>query len=194
VHRRNGSFFTGLVIGVVAGLMAGLVGVAHSTTGKKAWERFGDMFQAGYVTGFLDCVRIAKAMDYEGYVSTNYAIPPNAKASHFQAWITDAYKDPKSSDRTVPQLLVFAGYKLQGQFGTETLQTGNPSTNALHAVMESRRKAILEAERAKKELDAAKAADGATPGQPDQAKTPPAPAAATDNGVETKPGEASPGH
>ena len=55
---RNGSFFSGLMVGVIAGLLTGAIGVAQSATGKKAWERFGDMFQAGYISGFLDCVRL----------------------------------------------------------------------------------------------------------------------------------------
>jgi hypothetical protein len=170
-------------------LTAGLVGVAQSATGKKAWERFGDMFQAGYITGFLDCVRIAKAMDYEGYVATNFTIPPGAKPTNFQAWINEAYKDPKAADRTLPQMLVIAGYRLEGQFGSEVPSSGNASVEALRAATEARRTAILEAEQAKKDLEAAKAADGAKPGQ---TKTPAAPASPIDKGVETKPGEVPP--
>ena len=195
MRKRNGTFFSGLMIGVVTGvcggLLAGAIGTAYSATGKKAWERFGDMFQAGYITGFLDCVRIAKGMDQRGYVATNYILPIGAKPTHFQAWINKEYKDdPKAADRTLPQMLVLAGYKLQATFGPEEAQTGSVSQKAMQSVMDSRRRAIIEAERAKQALEAAKAADaakaGAQPAAP-SGGTPPA-----EKGVETAPDEVPP--
>jgi hypothetical protein len=197
VRKRNGSFFSGLTIGVVAGvcggLLAGAIGTAYSATGKKAWDRFGDMFQAGYITGFLDCVRIAKGMDQRGYIATNYTLPIGAKPSHFQAWINEEYKDPKAADRTLSQMLVLAGYKLEAKFGPEQAQTGSVSEKAMRSVIDARRRAIVEAEQAKKALEAAKAADAA-----DAAKTgakPVAPSGGTPlagEGVETAPGEVPP--
>jgi hypothetical protein len=163
VHKRAKSFIVGLSVGVLAGLMAGFVGAAYSATGKKAWDRFGEMFQAGYVAGFLDCVRIAKAMDYEGYVATNFTIPPGTSGAHFQAWINEEYKDPSVAERTLPQMLVLAGYKLQAKFGPEPPLSGDASMEALRAVIEARRAAVREAEQLKQTLDDAKATDAGAP-------------------------------
>lgn len=182
---RNRSFVAGLVIGLTAGLTAGLVGVAQSATGKKAWDRFGDMFQGGYVAGFLDCVRLAKVTDFEGYIATNFVIPPGTKPTHFQAWIDKAYQDPKNAERTLPQMLVLAGYKLQGQFGPEPPVAANPSLEALRSVIESRRAAAREAADVKKVLEDEKAADAKAAA----AKSATAPPEA---GVETAPGEVPP--
>jgi hypothetical protein len=163
-NGKRGSFMTGLVTGLVAGLTVGLVTVAHSTTGKKAWERFGDMFQAGYVSGFQDCVRIAKAMDQEGYVARTFILPPGTKPTHFQAWVDAAYEEQKYAEKTVPQLLVLAGYKLEAKFGPET-PSGNPGLEGLRHAIERRREAAREAEQATKDLEAERAADAAKAGK-----------------------------
>ena len=167
MRQGKGSFAAGVLVGVIAGLTAGMVTVAHSTTGKKAWDRFGDMFQAGYVSGFLDCVSIAKAMDRESYVARNYIMPPAIKPSHYQVWINEAYQDPKNGEKTVPQLLVLAGYRLQAKYGPE-VPPNDVSMEALRSAVDARRSAYREAEAARKELEAAKSADGVT--------DPPAPA------------------
>jgi hypothetical protein len=168
VRQDKRSFAAGVVVGVVAGLIAGAVTVAHSTTGKKAWERFGDMFQAGYVIGFQDCVRIAKGMDQDGYVARAYALPQGAKPTEYHTWVNEAYKDPKYVEKTVPQLLVLAGHKLEAIYGPEA-PTGNVGLEGLRAIIENRRAAIREAEQAQKDLEAAKAGDA------EKAPTPKAP-------------------
>jgi hypothetical protein len=174
VRQVKKSFTAGVVVGLVAGLTAGMVTVAHSTTGKKAWERFGDMFQAGYVAGFQDAVRIAKAMDQEGYVARAYVLPEGAKPTHYQAWVNDAYKDAKYSEKTVPQLLVLAGYKLEATFGPE-LPANNVGLEGLRSVIESRRAAMREAMQAEKDLQAEKAADATKTGDAAKAEEPTAP-------------------
>ena len=165
MRNRNGAFVSGLAIGVTAGLLAGAIGVAHSATGKKAWDRFGDMFQAGYIAGFLDCVRLAKGMDQQGYIATNYVLPRAAKPSDYQAWINEEYKkNPESADRTIPQMLILAGHKMAAKFGPEQ-PTGNVQMQHMRRVIDARRQTIIEAEQAKKDLDAAKAADAAKAGE-----------------------------
>jgi len=165
VRQDKRSFTAGVVVGLVAGLTVGVVTIAHSTTGKKAWDRFGDMFQAGYVGGFQDCVRIAKGMDQEGYVARTFVLPPNTRPTHYQAWITDAYKDPKNDEKTIPQLLVLAGYKLEATFGPE-VPSNNTGLDGLRGAVDAHRAAIREAEQAKKDLDAEKAADAAKAAKP----------------------------
>lgn len=159
MRKRSGSFIAGLSIGLVAGLTAGLLGVAHSTTGKKAWDRFGQMFQAGYVTGFLDCVSLAKSLDHEGYVATNFTVPPNTKPTHFQAWInTEGYTQERFANRSIPQMLVLAGNALQARFGPELPLSGTASIEAMRSVIDARRQAIREAEQSKLDLEAEKKA------------------------------------
>lgn len=158
MRQDKRSFAAGVVVGAVAGLIAGAVTVAHSTTGKKAWDRFGDMFQAGYVSGFQDCVRIAKGMDQDGYVARAYVLPQGAKAIEYRNWVDEAYKDPKYVEKTIPQLLVLAGHKLEAKYGPEA-PSGNVGLEGLRAVIENRRAAIREAEQAQKDLEAEKAAE-----------------------------------
>jgi hypothetical protein len=181
VRNRNGSFYSGLLIGVVAGvfggLLAGAVGVAHSATGKKAWERFGEMFQAGYISGFLDCVRLAKGMDGQGYVATNYVLPRGARPGDYQAWIQEEYKKPEAAERTLPQMLVLASHAMEAKFGPET-PIGSVQMQHMRRVIDARRQALLEAEKSEK---AAQADDTRKPAKPGEAAgaapTDPAPAA-----------------
>jgi hypothetical protein len=136
------------VIGVVAGLLTGAIGVAQSATGKKAWERFGDMFQAGYVAGFLDCVRLAKGMDSQGYVATNYILPRAAKPTDYQIWINEEYKKPEAADRTLPQMLVLASHAMEAKFGPEQ-PIGNVQMQHMRKIIDARRQDLIEAEKAK---------------------------------------------
>jgi hypothetical protein len=150
-----------------------MVTAAHSTTGRKAWYRFGEMFQSGYVSGFLDCVSISKATDRDGYVSTNYRMPPNTKPSHYQAWISEAYEDSKYEEKTIPQLLVLAGYKLEAMYGPE-VPGDDIQMEALRAVIDARRKQLREAEAAKKAQESKNASDAAKAADADNAPGGPA--------------------
>lgn len=170
MRNRNGSFFSGLVIGVVAGLLSGAIGVAQSATGQKAWERFGAMFQAGYIAGFLDCVRLAKGMDSQGYVATNYILPRGAKPGDYQAWINEAYKNPEIADRTLPQMLILASHAMEAKFGPEA-PIGNVQMQQMRRVIDARRQALIAEEQAKKATGAA-----AQPGEAPGTATAPAPA------------------
>ena len=77
------------------------------------------MFQAGYLAGFIDCVRLAKGMDSRGYVATNYILPRGAKLADYQAWINEEYKKPETAERTLPQMLVLASHAMEAKFGPE---------------------------------------------------------------------------
>lgn len=190
MRNRNGSFFSGLVIGVVAGLLTGAIGVAQSATGKKAWDRFGNMFQAGYVSGFLDCVRLAKGMDSQGYVATNYILPRAAKPTDYQIWITEEYKKPEAAHNTLPQMLVLASHAMEAKFGPEQ-PIGNVQMQQMRRVIDARRQALIDAEKAKQGAGAA-AQPGQAPGTPSApAPAKPDAAPATPPGG-TPPAEASP--
>jgi hypothetical protein len=165
-----------MVIGIVAGLMAGAIGVAHSATGKKAWERFGDMFQAGYIAGFLDAVRLAKGMDSQGYIATNYVLPRAARPGDYQAWITEEYKKPEAAERTLPQMLVLASHAMEAKFGPEQ-PMGNAQMQHMRKIIDLRRKAAIEAEKAAGAAKAGEAA-GAAPTTPPGGGLPAEPPAA----------------
>jgi hypothetical protein len=169
VRNRNGSFFSGLVIGVVAGLLTGAIGVAQSATGKKAWERFGEMFQAGYITGFLDCVRLAKGMDSQGYVANNYVLPSAAKPADYQRWINEEYKKPEAADRTLAQMLVLASHAMEAKFGPEQ-PLSNVQMQHMRKLIDIRRKGLIAEEQGKQ------GAVAAQPGQASGTTTAPAPA------------------
>ena len=169
MRNRNGSFVSGLVVGVTAGLLVGAIGVAHSATGKKAWDRFGKLFQAGYVAGFLDCVRLAKGMDSQGYVATNYILPTAARPGDYQRWITEEYKKPEAAERTLPQMLVLASHAMEAKFGPET-PTGSVQMQHMQRILDARRQALVEKEKAEKAAAAAKA--GTVPDAPSGGNAP----------------------
>lgn len=156
MRNRNGSFYSGLVIGVVAGLLTGAIGVAQSATGKKAWERFGEMFQAGYIAGFLDCVRLAKGMDSQGYVASNYVLPRAAKPTDYQLWINEEYKKPEAADRTLPQMLILASHAMEAKFGPEQPLTGVQMQH-FRKMIEARREGLIAEEKGKQGAEAAPA-------------------------------------
>jgi cell division protein FtsN len=187
VRNRNGSFVSGLLVGVVAGLLTGAIGMAYSATGKKAWERFGDMFQAGYVSGFLDCVRVAKGMDSQGYVAANYVLPRGAKPTDYQVWINEEYKKPEAADRTLPQMLVLASHGMEAKFGPEQ-PIGNMQMQQMRKVIDARRQALIDEEKAKKAAEAAHS--GEAPGTATAPAKPHAAPATPPGG--TPPAEASP--
>jgi len=176
--------------------MAGAIGVAHSATGKKAWDRFGNMFQAGYIAGFLDCVRIAKGLDSQGYVATNYILPRGARPGDYQRWINEQYKNPDSAERTLPQMLVLAGHAMEAQFGPDQA-IGSTQMQHMRKIIDLRRqKALEESKTAAGEAKAGEAAGDTKSGEEaggvksgEAAGAAPTPAPATPSGA-TPPAEA----
>ncbi len=147
-HHRG--FVRGIVIGLTVGLLLGGTGAAWATFAKKGWERFGQWFQEGYVAGFNDCVRLAKALDPQGYVATNYVVPPKAKPHMWRLKINELYAKKEHAERPMSQIMVIAGKDLAKATGYVEIQGGDPRMENLRKALDTRRKAIR---------DTAKAAD-----------------------------------
>ena len=138
----------------VAGLVIGSAGVAGAAFGKKGWERFGPMFQQGYVAGFIDAVRIAKNFDPSSYLATNYALPPKAKPLDWTIAVTELYAQKEHENRPMSQILNIVGLNLTKKFGPEVKMDHARQIARLRAALEQQRRAVEEykrqAEEAKK--------------------------------------------
>ncbi len=162
---RDKAFAKGLAVGLVVGLLMTVALSATASTGKKAWDRFGDMFKAGYVAGFLDCVRIAKGFNDKGYLATAYVLPPRTKGANWVWTIDRLYQDERYQNRQLPQIMVLAGEELAKKFGPE-IKTSHTGMAGLRAFLAARRKSLAEARKAKLEGEG----DGSGANGADQAK------------------------
>ncbi|MFQ5352981.1 MAG: hypothetical protein ACE5D3_07900 [Candidatus Binatia bacterium] len=182
MRRRNTSFTKGIVVGLVVGIATTLTLSATAATGKKAWDRFGYMFKSGYVAGFLDCVRIAKGFNDQGYLAKTYTLPPGTSGLDWIKAINALYSDDDYSRRELPQILVVAGERLTKKFGPE-LKPVTPNMGGLRAYLAARREAMLKAKKAKTAEGAAKT-EGA--GKPDSEQAEGAKSAEDDKVAESK--------
>ncbi len=106
------------------------------------------MFKSGYMAGFIDCLRIAKAFDDRGYLATTFTLPPRVSGAHWVKVIDELYEDESSDERQLPQMIALAGDRLEKKFGRE-IKSKSPGLGALRAFFAARRKAMLEAQKAK---------------------------------------------
>jgi len=155
---RSNKFGSGLAIGVAIGLMLGGAGVATAAFGKKGWERFGPMFQQGYVAGFNDCVRIAKGLTPNGYVARNFTLVPKAKPTVWAKMISDLYAEEKHHNRAMSQIMVIAGQKIAARYNYEAPAPRDAGMDGLRKLMEYRRRELLKATPQTAKSDAAEGA------------------------------------
>jgi hypothetical protein len=184
-------FFRGIAVGLTAGIILGGTGAAWAGFGKKGWERFGQWFQEGYVAGFNDCVRLSKALEPDGYVATNYILPPKAKPHMWRIKINEIYAKEENADRPMSQVMVMAGQDLAKQTGYVELKGGDPRVEGLRQAMEQRQKAIRDASKAAKgegqstspdpKAAAPTPGEDAAPASPIEAQPTPVPAPAADS-------------
>ena len=169
--------FRGVAMGFALGFLVGSAGVASAAFGRQGWDRFGLLFKQGYVAGFIDCVRIAKAIDPFSYIATNFPAPPRAKPIVWVRTIDDLYAKDEHKDRTLAQILIIAGAKLEKDFGDDQARPGDQRLEHLRQAIDRQRKALLQARKtveaaqgeinaneAKQAEDANKAAADAQPG------------------------------
>ena len=170
-------FTRGMVLGVTLGLVVGSTGVAAAAFGKKGWERWGSMFQGGYVAGFVDCVRVAKAREGSSLIALSYMVPVNAKAVHWQSKVSELYAKKENHNRPMSQIMAMAGNELVGKLGPDV--QGSDGLQRLRQFLEKRKKRLQEK---------AKAEGAETEKAPKAAGTPDRAATGTEDRFETKPG------
>jgi len=125
-----------VAVGFAAGVIAATAGVSVAALARKGWERFGLDFKQGYVSGFIDATRIAKAYDPSGYLSRQYRIPPKAPSVYWVRTLDELYKKPEHEARTVWQLMAIAGPILEKQFGPEGVVDPKAQLGALADALE----------------------------------------------------------
>jgi hypothetical protein len=144
--------FGSLAVGFALGFVVGSAAIASAAFGRAGWQRFGLPFKEGYVAGFVDCVRIAKALDPFSYIATNFPAPPRAKAIVWVRTIDELYAKDEHKDRTLAQILIIAGAKLEENFGDDQLRPNDKRLDALRNAIDRQRRALLQA---KKTVEAA---------------------------------------
>jgi hypothetical protein len=103
------------------------------------------MFKQGYVAGFIDCVRIAKALDPFSYIATQFPAPPKAKPLVWVRTIDELYAKDEHKNRTLAQILIIAGTKLQKDLGEEPFKPNDQRLEALRDAIDRQRRALLQA-------------------------------------------------
>jgi hypothetical protein len=111
---------------------------ASAAMGKAAWEKLSRQAQAGYIVGFLDCLRIAKGMEPMGYLAKAYVMPPRAKPRDWLAMVNQLYKEKEHEKRRLSQVLAIAGDKLSAKYGAEHIH-GPAGLSVLRREIEKRR-------------------------------------------------------
>ncbi len=143
---------TALVAAFIAGLLTATAVPALAGFGKTGWERFGALFQQGYVAGFIDAVRLAKSRDPDGYLTKNFKIPAQAKAIHWAREVTEMYAEERFEKLLVSDVLQAAGDKLSIKLGPEA-EFFDRGVESLRAMTEARHRAMIERFKEAKEND-----------------------------------------
>ena len=164
-----------LAVGLVAGFILGSASVSTATLGQKGWNRFGQLFKEGYVAGFVECVRVAKGLDPFSYVSTQFPAPSRAKPTVWVKTIDDLFAQEEHKNRTLPQLMIIAGTKLEPEYGDQKFQPGDQRLEALREAIDRQRKALLDARKTVEAAEGAKKAAETPSSEPKAEEAAPAP-------------------
>jgi len=108
---------TRFAAGVVAGVLFGTATLSVAGLGLKAWKGNPAYLQAGYISGFTDAVRIARAQNSESYLALTYPLPSHASTIEWQKEINRLYEDPKFAEAPVSALMAIAGRRLVSRYG-----------------------------------------------------------------------------
>ncbi len=124
-------------------MIAGIATETLAGFGKKGWERFGPMFQQGYVAGFIDAVRMAKGHSPQSYLALNYPVPAAAKAIHWAHEVKEIYSEKRFQKLFLPDVLQIAGQRLSSRMGGEATYQ-DPGLESMRRMVERRHKALIE--------------------------------------------------
>jgi len=146
INRR---FVAGFLAGVLFATVVILSHTALAAFMKKNWEKQGWKFQAGYVTGFTDCIRIVRGFDPTDYIRRTYPLPANATPLEWLREINKFYRDEGNARRSIYQVISVVGGRLVAKHGP--LKDPDPRERA---------KRVREAARKKKEPASKEVASG----------------------------------
>jgi hypothetical protein len=137
-------FVRGVAVGFLVGVLLASGGIALAAMGKAAWSRLDPLVRGGYVAGFTDCLRMAKANDPEGWLATNYILPP-VKPIQWVAKVDELYEQKDLQNAPLHQVLLLAGHKLAEETGYREVKAGDPRLERLRAVLQGHRGKTAEA-------------------------------------------------
>lgn len=84
---------------------------AFASLRYDVWRVSGDVFQLGYVIGYLDAVRLSQRKDFRVQV-------PTGNDKNFGRWVravNDFYADPANENRSVPDAMYQVGSTIRTQ-------------------------------------------------------------------------------
>jgi hypothetical protein len=145
-HRSLRGFSTGLVSGVLIGLLLGSAGMAGAAFGYKGWQTFSDEFKTGYVTGFLGMANLARNLDPGGWVDSKYPQFPKVKPLEWVILVDDLYKMPENQGYSINSILQSAAHQLELKYGkpaTAEERTKQRMAHQLEILRKQREKAGL---------------------------------------------------
>ncbi len=103
-------------IGVVFAVCAAL-GLVSATAfaGLKltTWRAYGEQFQLGYITGYLDAIVLAQRKD------RRVALPTGSGRQNYERWLRDInayFEDPANAKRTLPDAIAFVGDNIRREW------------------------------------------------------------------------------
>jgi hypothetical protein len=115
---------------------------------------------------------LAKAQEPDGYIATNYIVPPKAKPHMWRVKINEIYSKKENADRPMMQVMVIAGNELASATGYVELPGGDPRIDTLRQILGQRQKAIREASEAAKAAGQSTSPDPKAPASGGAAATP----------------------
>ena len=161
INRR---FIAGFLAGVLFATVVILSHAALAAFMKKNWDKQGWKFQAGYVSGFTDCIRINRGYDPTDYIRRTYPLPANTTPLEWLRGINKFYREKGNEERSIYQAIAVVGGRLVAKHGP--LKDPDPRERA---------KRLMEAARKKKESASKEASDsdhaGASAGDKADAKS-----------------------
>jgi len=115
-----------IVIAALAGCGGFCLASATALGGVKfrTWCEFGEVFQLGYVVGYLDAVALAKRHDMRAY-----GVPSGGKVN-YELWrdrVNEFYADPAHANAQVPDAMRAVGEKFQEEILKARAEARRPS-------------------------------------------------------------------
>ena len=189
-HRSIRGFGSGLVVGVLIGLVLGSASLATAAFGYKGWQTFSPDFKMGYVTGFIGMANLARNLDPGGWVDNRYPQISKAREAEWVALIDELYKQPENQNYSIFTVLQSAAHRLELKYGKPA--TGDERSkmrmaHQLEIVRKKREKAELAAKTGEQKAAPAPAQGAAAPPAPPKAASPAPQDAAQQKAAPAKP-------
>ncbi|RMD86138.1 MAG: hypothetical protein D6815_00460 [Candidatus Dadabacteria bacterium] len=153
-------FLTGFVAGALCATVLVLSQGALAAFVKKNWEKQDWRFQAGYISGFTDCVRVNRSMDPTGYIRKTYPLPKDTTPLMWLRGLKKFYAEKGNENRAIYQAISVVGNRLVAKKGP--LKDPDPRERARRILEQARGKknaAKKDSDKAEKDEKGGKSAE-----------------------------------